>query len=202
MTNSAGQAHTGPPSIVVTSSLENLHAIAEAVLQTSARTGAGRARIDLRPPELGHVQIDLRYGADGVRATVTTSSPQAVQALAASSGDLKRALEAQGFTVLGLDVGHQETGEHQSRSDGDPNDSGEPGLAPASYGIDDEDVSNTTIAGARVLAGGTSVDVLALRRLGNEQHTTHHHEARRLPRPRRRASSTTHHWPRSARMTS
>ena len=83
------------------------------MIQTSARTGISRARIDLRPPELGHVEIRLRYGTDGVRATVTASSPAAVQALGSTTGDLKRALEAQGLTVLGLDVGHAGPEDHR-----------------------------------------------------------------------------------------
>jgi flagellar hook-length control protein FliK len=70
---------------------------------TSSERG-GSARIVLHPEELGSVEIRLTYGSDGVSATVRTDSPQAAQTLAQAGGDLKRALEQQGVSLLDLDI--------------------------------------------------------------------------------------------------
>ena len=151
-----------PTPVVISSRLEHLAATARAVMQTSARTGISRARIDLRPPELGHVEIRLRYGSDGVKATVTASSPAAAQALGSSVGDLRRALEAQGLTVLGLDVGHTGS-EDGSRPDGDPQTQLSQ-ASPAHGDSEDADADEqdvTTTSTVHIPAAGSSVDVLA-----------------------------------------
>jgi flagellar hook-length control protein FliK len=70
----------------------------------AARDGAGSARITLHPAELGSVEIRIRYQASGVSAELTAESQQAAQALQQSVGELRRALESQGLTVLDLDV--------------------------------------------------------------------------------------------------
>ncbi|HEY4349545.1 MAG TPA: flagellar hook-length control protein FliK [Gaiellaceae bacterium] len=148
-----------PASVVVSSRLEHIAAVANAVLQTGARTGITRARIDLRPVELGHVEIRMRFGADGVHATLTAASADAVQALGSAGGDLKRALEAHGFTVLSLDIGHGAK-EDQRKPGSDP----EQQATRATGGIDaveDDDESTIEIESARVPAAGSSVDVLA-----------------------------------------
>ena len=97
-----------------------------------------------------------------MHATVTASSPAAVQALTASTGDLRRSLEAQGFTVLGLDVGQAGT-EDKQRPDGNADAARASQIAPASQGdragTGDED-DQTTTETVRVPAAGSSVDVL------------------------------------------
>jgi hypothetical protein len=144
-------AHWGP---TATSRLDHLPNVVLTIIQGSARTGAGRARIDLRPPELGHVEIRLRYSSDGVRASLTAASPEAVQALGACAGDLKRALEAQGLTVLGLDVGHAGAEEHR-KPDGDRAETPGPHASNT-----DEENDSATIETLRVRAAGSSIDVL------------------------------------------
>jgi flagellar hook-length control protein FliK len=144
--------------LVVGSRLAHLATVARAVVQTSARTGITSARIDLRPPELGHVEIRLRYGADGVTATVTASSQAAADALGSSAGDLRRALEAQGLTVLALDVGHAGAGDRRRpEGDGRP----QPGTGASTALDEGVDGEETTITTTRIPAAGSSVDVLA-----------------------------------------
>lgn len=149
-----------PVPVVVTSRLAHLEAVARAVVQTSTRSGITSARIDLRPPELGHIEIRLRYGSDGVTATVTASSPAAAQALGSSAGDLRRALEAQGLTVVGLDVGH--TGaEDRPRPEGDAGQAAGGTGAVDAAGLDEDDDEATSTTNTRVPVAGSSMDVLA-----------------------------------------
>lgn len=157
-----GAFTTPAAAVVVSSRLDHLSAVATAVMQTSARTGIGRARIDLRPAELGHVEIRLSYNADGVRATVTAQNADAVHALSSATGDLRRALEAQGLTVLALDVNHAGA-EDRPRPDSEAAEQSQttPGVQGVAGDEDDESDSTTEIQSVRVPAAGRSVDVLA-----------------------------------------
>lgn len=90
--------------------LGELPASAAALLEVATGARATRARIVLTPPELGKVEIRLRYGADGVSATFHADSPQAAQSLAGAAGDLRRSLETQGIPVVRIDVPPAATG--------------------------------------------------------------------------------------------
>ncbi len=68
------------------------------------RRGARRARIQLRPAELGAIQVDLRVGRDGVRARLTVEHEAVAQAIRHSSGELRAAFEGARLPVSGLDV--------------------------------------------------------------------------------------------------
>jgi flagellar hook-length control protein FliK len=157
----AAPAEATPVPVVISSRIEHLPATARAVMQTSARTGISRARIELRPPELGHVEIRLRYSSDGVKATVTASSPAAAQALTSSAGDLKRALEAQGLTVLGLDVGHTGTDDGRRPEGGADGPFSQPSATGGGDDGDADEQTVTTTSTIRIPAAGSSVDVLA-----------------------------------------
>jgi hypothetical protein len=76
------------------------------VIRVAAQGGRTHARITLHPAELGEVQIRLRYEATGLVTEVLAESQQAVQALQQAAPELRRSLEAQGLTVLWLDVKH------------------------------------------------------------------------------------------------
>jgi flagellar hook-length control protein FliK len=168
--SSAGAAPTAPSPppaqdtsipVIVSSRIEHLTATARAVMQTSGRTGISRARIELRPPELGHVEIRLRYSSDGVKATVTASSPAAAQALTSSAGDLKRALEAQGLNVLALDVGHTGSEDGRRPENGAQGQLSQPSAATGDGDEDGDGQAAATTSTVRIPAAGSSVDVLA-----------------------------------------
>ncbi|MEA2226950.1 MAG: hypothetical protein QOF04_580, partial [Solirubrobacteraceae bacterium] len=66
--------------------------------------GITRARIVLRPVELGSVEVHLRHGADGLSARVMAQAPEAVQLLQQAAGELRRSLEQQGITLVHIEV--------------------------------------------------------------------------------------------------
>lgn len=77
----------------------------EAMLKLSAARGVSHARLTLSPAELGGVEVRLRHTAGGLSATIVADTPQAAQALQQAADGLRRGLEAQGVTLLSLDVG-------------------------------------------------------------------------------------------------
>lgn len=109
------------------------------------------------------MQIHLHYGDDGVTATLHADNPQAAQTLQQAAPDLRRALQAQGMTLLGLDVRDgtsQEPGERsgESRKDGGRRSGGRRG---ASTGDGLDGVEGVSLDPRRLPAPGSSVDVLA-----------------------------------------
>src|SRR5262249_17265639 len=141
-----------------------LHELAEAakttirVASTESRT---TARISLEPQELGRVEINLRYdGGNRVAATVTADSQSAPNVLTAPPGDLRRTLEAQGFTVVGLDAaqGGLDPGANADRERlADQN--GRP--ASGGFHAEDDTAESTTIEATSLPLDGSQVDVLA-----------------------------------------
>jgi hypothetical protein len=84
-----------------------LHQAPRAVAQlihVAGRDGIDRARINLRPADLGGIEIRLQHSAAGVAAQVIADSPAAARLLEQAAGDLRRALERQDVTLLSLDV--------------------------------------------------------------------------------------------------
>jgi flagellar hook-length control protein FliK len=126
------------------------------VIQIAARGGATTARIILSPPALGQVEIRLRYSEGGVAATVVADRPEAAQALAQSVGELRRALESQGVSILSLDVSHagpeEQRGTQRETRDGSEQRSGRQ-LAPETPDDSSIEVS--------LPVSGSRLDVLA-----------------------------------------
>jgi flagellar hook-length control protein FliK len=91
-----------PPGAVA---LERAARATEAALGVAARRGFTHARLQLHPAELGTVEVHLRHSAQGLTARVVAEAPDAVAALQQAAPELRRALEAQGVTILGLDIG-------------------------------------------------------------------------------------------------
>ena len=65
--------------------------------------GASMVRIALNPPQLGHVNVTLRAGADGLLAILRAEEPAAAAVLQMSQGELRQRLES-----LGLGKAHVE----------------------------------------------------------------------------------------------
>ena len=128
------------------------------MIRVAARDGQGTAHIQLSPPELGRVEIHLRYHAGGVSATLTAQSPDAAQTLIQAGNDLRRSLEAQGLLVHSFDVRQSGT---EGRRDERP-DLG-PGSRSARSGDLTVDASDELDAADPAAAPrlGSQVDVLA-----------------------------------------
>ncbi|MCD6727179.1 MAG: flagellar hook-length control protein FliK [Solirubrobacteraceae bacterium] len=134
------------------------------LIQAADQRGIARARIALRPQELGGVEVHLRHGADGLTARLIVDSAQSATLIQQAADDLRRSLEQQGISVAGLEVslsgerdaaaGAGAGAERDERHDG-------PGGAGAAHrphdGDDDPHATTQTIE----LPGGALVDVLA-----------------------------------------
>ncbi len=77
------------------------HAVAEQVsvrLKTAAQTGDSTVRIQLKPSDLGQVEVKLEIARDGqVRALVVAERPETLDALQRDSRQLERALQDAGL---------------------------------------------------------------------------------------------------------
>lgn len=134
-------------------------------VELGTRSGFSQARIQLAPPELGEIRINLHQTADGLIAKVTAADGAAAQTLQQGGAELRRSLEAAGVTLLRLDIG---SSSQQGPSAGQ---SGFAGGAQSSPGRDDGSADEgTTDEGAAVeaaltaqveLPNGTTIDVLA-----------------------------------------
>jgi flagellar hook-length control protein FliK len=162
-------ATTAPPAPTVTMPqtpvrLAELAHAAQTAINITSQGGGASARITLHPNDLGSVDIHLRYGPDGVSASVRADSPQAAQILHDAAPDLKRALEGQGMSLLSFDVrdrsgqqagGDPSNGQGGSRSssgDAEPDDELDALTAPA---------LDTSLDPWRLPAPGSQIDVLA-----------------------------------------
>ena len=76
-----------------------------AMLRILEHRGQVQAQLTLHPAELGGVEVRLRQTAHGLMATVTADRADAAQVLQQAGADLRRALEAQGVQLAGLDIG-------------------------------------------------------------------------------------------------
>jgi flagellar hook-length control protein FliK len=132
-----------------------------ATIRLAAERGFSRARLTLRPAELGSVDVVLKAGAGGgVSASVVAGTPQAARLLEAAGHDLKRRLEAHGIELQALKV--SVAGDAATGAGGEPRPrTGAPGprgaTSPASGSPDRPPTSTRQIE----LGGGVLVDVLA-----------------------------------------
>jgi flagellar hook-length control protein FliK len=74
------------------------------VLELAVDRGISRAKLALRPADLGGIEIRLQTSSAGVTAQVVADSPEAARLLQQAAGDLRRALERHDVTLLALDV--------------------------------------------------------------------------------------------------
>jgi flagellar hook-length control protein FliK len=141
--------------------MHRLPEAASALLQLAVDRGITRARIALKPVELGGVEIQLSSTAAGINARLVADSPEAARMLAQAGEELRRSLEARDVTLLSL---------HVSTTSGDERHeaafAGRAGQEPrdrASAGADtaDPDSAPDTVHSVLELPGGLLVDVLA-----------------------------------------
>jgi flagellar hook-length control protein FliK len=129
--------------------------------------GVNHARLNLKPAELGGIEVRLRSTSAGIHAMLVADSPEAARMLASAGDDLKRQLEDKNVNLLSLDVstsdkrkdqpagfstdgfGEDRYGRGQNQTRSSANESALLMEAPAS--------AETTL----VLPDGVHVDVLA-----------------------------------------
>ncbi len=161
-------ARAAPPAWPLRERAVPLHRAPAAVatlLHVAVERGISRAKMALRPAELGGIEIRLQATAGGVAAQVVADSPEAARLLAQAGDDLRRALEARDVTLISLEVSTSGDQRQQSAR-GEWTDGDDAGLdllgtvARTATPTDDADpapITQTVIE----LPGGLLVDVLA-----------------------------------------
>jgi flagellar hook-length control protein FliK len=136
-------------------------------MRAGAERGVTHARITLTPVDLGSIEIHLRHTSDGILARVVADNAGATQLLQQSGGDLRRALEQQGLSLLRLDIGAsgEQAGQTGTRRDVGAF-AGDRGGSRAGLRADEAVIAVETDAPARPgdvlnLSNGALVDVLA-----------------------------------------
>jgi len=106
-TPTAPAAAPAPPVSPLAQRSAPLHLAPRAVAQmlhVAVERGISHARLNLRPAELGGIEIRLQTSAAGVTAQVVADSPEAARLLQQAADDLRRSLERHDVTLLSLDV--------------------------------------------------------------------------------------------------
>jgi flagellar hook-length control protein FliK len=141
------------------------------LIHLAQEKGVQHARLNLRPVELGGIEIRLQSTSGGVTAQVVADSPQAARLLQQASDDLKRSLASQNVQLLSLDVStsgdDRRDASAASSGFGQFDEAGTRGQAGfgrsqrAAVGQADSDLPSPTQGTVLELPDGVLVDVLA-----------------------------------------
>jgi flagellar hook-length control protein FliK len=138
------------------------------LLHVASDQGVTHARLNLKPAELGGIEVRLQSSPQGVSAQLVADSPEAARMLTQASDDLRRQLADRNVNLLSLDVSTSSDQRQASAGTGAGTDGGfggaRSGGSRASSRTYDGDVQATEAAPAEttlVLPGGVLVDVLA-----------------------------------------
>jgi flagellar hook-length control protein FliK len=127
------------------------------VLELALERGIAQAKLNLRPAELGGIEIRLQTSAAGVTAQVIADSPEAARLLHQAADDLRRSLERHDVTLLSLDV--------STTGDGRPDASADPARERerlrSAHGLDRKADEPPAVLETVQLPDGLHVDVLA-----------------------------------------
>jgi Flagellar hook-length control protein FliK len=142
--------------------LHQARAVAQ-VLQVALERGISQAKLNLRPAELGGIEIRLQTSSAGVTAQVIADSPEAARLLQQAAEDLRRSLERHDVTLLSLDVSTA----GDDRPDGSAGASADPAERArllSAHGVTSEAVEADeppTVLETVQLPDGLHIDVLA-----------------------------------------
>jgi flagellar hook-length control protein FliK len=156
---SGGSGATASAPIVATSPLGRLADTVQLTIQTQAASGNSVVRIKLTPPELGEVRVQLQQTSAGLVARVVADHQSAVQTLQQSAGELRRALESSGVSLLQLDIGASDS-QNEAASGGEES-SQSTGPGTAGQDTTDEAETGETTTTTLTLTGASVVDVFA-----------------------------------------
>ncbi|MCU1490778.1 MAG: Collagen alpha-2(I) chain [Acidimicrobiaceae bacterium] len=123
----------------------------------AAGDGNHSVRVDLHPPELGHVQATVTVHGDDVRVLVSAANPAGHEALARHLGELRQALDDTGAGKLSLSLAPEPGGGGQSGS-GRPSAEGTSMGGAPTLGNGD-DAASGPLAAANASAGGGRHDI-------------------------------------------
>ncbi len=103
---SASGAETGFSGAAPVDSASVAAQVAAVAQRTAAamESGAASVRLQLDPPELGHVQVTLRAAQNGIVAVLRAENPATVAVLQGGEEDLRQRLGALGFKASSVEV--------------------------------------------------------------------------------------------------
>ncbi len=156
---------SGAPQLTRGSVLQTAERVQELVRIATTRAGTARAVLQLRPAELGQVDVHLRTTRNGLVATIAAHEQVGLDALQQAGNELRRTLEDKGVQLHSLDL-QLGAGGNDFSNQGDAREasSGRRGAA-ATHGLGrDDDVvaeDELTITRAPSTPAGALVDVQA-----------------------------------------
>ena len=157
----------GRPNVERAVPLSRAVATTGVLIHLASERGVTHARLNLKPVELGGIEVKLHSTPAGIHAQLVADSPEAARMLAQAGDDLRRQLEARDVNLLSLDVStssDQRNDQPGFNADGFGDDY-RPGGYPSSFrGSREDTVLMETPAAADtvlVLPDGVHVDVLA-----------------------------------------
>jgi flagellar hook-length control protein FliK len=131
----------------------------------NADSPISHARINLRPAELGGIEIRLQTSSAGVTAQVVADSPDAARLLHQAADDLRRSLERHDVTLLALDVStsgdDRSAGSAGAEADLAGDRARELHGAPRGRNHDEQAADEAVVLETVQLPDGVHVDVLA-----------------------------------------
>jgi flagellar hook-length control protein FliK len=104
VTSQAAPAQVTTPSVERAVPLSRAVASSGLLIQMAAERGVTHARLNLKPVELGGIEVRLRTTPQGVHAQLVADSPEAARMLSSAGEDLRKSLEDRDVTLLSLDV--------------------------------------------------------------------------------------------------
>jgi flagellar hook-length control protein FliK len=160
----AGPAASGAPQLSRASVLQTAERVQELVRIVATRAGTARAVLQLRPAELGQVDVHLRTTRNGLVATIAAHEQVGLDALQQAGNELRRTLEDKGVQLHSLDL-QLGAGHNGFTNQGDAREanSGRRG-ATASHDLGGDDPAaedELTITHAPSTPAGALVDVQA-----------------------------------------
>jgi flagellar hook-length control protein FliK len=133
----------------------------QAVVKMAQTNGVTRARVALRPEQLGGIEIHLSSTKDGVTARVVADAAQAANVLRHAGEELRRSLESQGINLVRFDVGTAGGQQERRSAFGQEPGSDSNGRTPTDSTEETDSPADTTQETTVQLPNGVLVDVLA-----------------------------------------
>ncbi len=136
------------------------------MIQLAAERGVTHARLNLKPVELGGIEVRLKTTPEGITAQLVADSPEAAKLLGQAADDLRRSLAERDVNLLSLDVTTQQDYQQQQAGSKQADIFGDqlPGQQVRRVGLQgDSGLTESPVAAdtTLVLPNGVLVDVLA-----------------------------------------
>jgi flagellar hook-length control protein FliK len=136
------------------------------MIQLAAERGVTHARLNLKPVELGGIEVRLKTTPEGITAQLVADSPEAAKLLNQAADDLRRSLAERDVNLLSLDVTTQQDYQQQQAGSKQADIFGDqlPGQQIRRVGLHgDAGLTESPVAAdtTLVLPNGVHVDVLA-----------------------------------------